>query len=301
VDARPEIDRRSFLRFAAAGGGALALGLRPGTARAATTGSATGARFDNIDGVPLYYWRWKDGTAGRRVERRTFASTPAFHDRLVRWARDLRDLSEQFGGLHGMDRIVTAGLFVNKPGQHGLGQAFDLDQVRWANGAVTPYAREHASTDRRVLRRYLAVDAVSRRHFHWVLDGRYNSDHADHLHMDFGGGAILCDKTSRSDTVFVQQVLNSHLHTRLPISGKWDAATQAAFDESRRRLGVVGDPAVSTADWRYWLLRAASCGFADRDFTAPPPPVADPLADLVDGVVAPVRDGLAELLGLLGA
>ena len=82
---------------------------------------------------------------------------------------------------------------------------------------------------------------MCRRHFHWVLDGGYNADHADHLHMDLGGGAIRCDRTSRSDTAFVQQVLNAHQDARLRRRGV-GPATQAAFEESRRRLGVAGDP-----------------------------------------------------------
>src|SRR5687767_14307124 len=97
---------------------------------------ATERRFNAVDGRPLYYWRWTDGTAGRRVERRTFASTNAFYDRLVAWVRDLRVTADRHGGIRGMDRIVTAGAYVNKPGQHGLGQAIDIDQVRWKNLAI---------------------------------------------------------------------------------------------------------------------------------------------------------------------
>lgn len=292
------IHRRTFLRAGAVGAGVVALGLTAPDAWAAPV-SATERRFSDIDGTPLHYWRWNDGTVGRRTEHRRFSCSADFHDRLVVWIRDLRELASRFGGFRGMDRIVTAGLFVDKPGQHGLGQAFDLDQVRWANGAITPYAREHSSGDRLVVRRYLALDAVCRRHFRYVLDGRYNAAHADHLHMDFGGGAIRCDRSSRSDTVFVQQVLNAHQGAGLAINGSWDRPTQDAFDESRRRLGVGGDPFTSTADWRYWLLRAASCGFAGTDFVAPPPPIADPLRDFVDEVVRETQNGLAELLGLL--
>ena len=295
---RGELDRRTFLRLGTAAAGAAAFGLAAPHADAAPA-SATEARFDQIDGVPLHYWRWTDGTAGRRTQQRTFASTNEFHDRLVRWVRDLRDLSWWFGGFQGMHQIVTAGLFVAKPGHHGLGQAFDLDQVVWANGAITPYAREHASTDRRVVRRYLALDAVCRRHFRYVLDGRYNADHADHLHMDFAGGWLRCDRTSRSDTVFVQQVLNAHQGAGLPISGVWDGATQAAFEDSRRRLGVGGDPSADTVEWRHWLLRAAACGFADVDFAAAPPDIVDPLRDVVDHVLTETEKGLTELLGLL--
>jgi hypothetical protein len=298
-DGSGDLTRRALLARAAALGVGTALGGSLLPKAFAAPESATAARFDALDGVPLHYWRWQDGTAGRRTQHRTFAASLLFYERLLRWVVDLKVLAERHAGLQGMDRIVTAGIFVNKPGQHGLGQAFDLDQVRWANGAITPYAREHLSSDRRTLRRYLALDAVCRRHFRWVLDGRYNADHADHLHMDFGGGAIVCGRDSRSDTVFVQQVLNSHQGAGLAVDGRWGRSTELAFIDSCRRLRVEGDPHTFTPAWRYWLLRAASCSFADVDFAAAPPPELDLLQDLVDDVVGPVQDTLTELLGLL--
>jgi hypothetical protein len=294
------VGRRQFLRLAAVGSGAAALGLRGSGANAQPTPpSATERQFSDLDGTPLYYWRFTDGTAGRRLERRTFASTAVFHDRLISWVRDLRELAFRYGGLQGMERIVTAGLFVRKPGQHGLGQAMDLDQVVWANGAITPYHHEHASPDRVTVRRYLALDAVCRRHFRWVLNGHYNDAHADHLHMDFAGGTLVLQRDSRSETVFVQQVLNEFQGTALPIDGVWGARTQAAFDESRHRLGVEGDPMADPLPWRHWLLRVASCGFADASFGNPPLELPDPLGQLLEPVVGPVQDGLLELLGLL--
>lgn len=303
--ARGQLSRRRLL-----GGAALGLaGVAAGALRApawAAPASATEARFDHLDGVALHYWRFRDGTAGQRTERRTFASSRPFHERLLVWRRDLADVAQRFGGLVGMDRIVTAGLFVDKPGQHGLGQAIDVDQVRWANGAVTPYWREHASGNRTTVRRYLALDAVCRRHFRWVLDGRYNADHEDHLHLDFGGGTVLLDRTSRSETVFVQQVLNAHQGARLAVDGAWGPATQRAFDESLRRLGVAGLPWVSRDAWRFWLFRVAACGFADRGFDAPPSDRRDPLLELLrhldrelDRLLGPLDDRLAEALGLL--
>jgi hypothetical protein len=298
--ARAEIERRRFLQLAAAGAGGMALtgwGAAPAFAAPA---SATEVQFADLDGTPLHFWRFSERTAGRRVEQRTFASTGAFHDRLVRWVQDLRDVAWRFGGFGEMQRIVTAGIFVEKPGQHGLGQAMDLDQVQWANGSVTPYWREHESADPLVVRRYLALDAICRRHFRYVLDGRYNEAHADHLHMDFGGGAIRCDRASRSDTVFVQQVCNAHMDAGLAISGDWDRATNAAFTEAKRRLGVGGDPHTSASEWRWWLFRSASCGFADVDFTAPPADVVDPLRELVDHVGRETLKGVGELAERLG-
>lgn len=244
---------------------------------------ATERRFDTIDGTPIHYWRWTDGTAGRRAEQRTFASTHKFHARLVAWVRDLRSLAAVHGGLHGMQRIISAGAYVNKPGQHGLGQAFDLDEVQWSNGAISPYRRDHASRDRAVVRRYVALDAVCRRHFRWVLDGGYNAAHGDHLHLDFGGGAPRCDPKSTSDTAFVQMACNAHMDARLRVDRIWGRATEAAFNESVRRLAVPGDPRTDAGGWQTWLGRAAACGFANTGFVPPTPP--DPIGDLLRAVL----------------
>jgi hypothetical protein len=292
------VDRRTFLRGAAVTGGAAVLWGAGSVARGAPPG-ATAARFDQLDGVPLYYWRFTDGTAGRRLERRTFASTVDFHQRLVLWVRDLKDLAARYGGLQGMDRIVTAGTFVDKPLEHGKGKAFDLDQVRWGSTAITPYYREHESPDRRVRRRYLALDAVCRRHFHWVLDGRYNADHADHLHLDTAGGALVWDPTARSDAAFVQQAVNAFDGAGIVVDGVYGPATRRAFDRSCRTLGVAGDPHTDPAVWRRWLLLVAACGFADVPFAEAPAERTDPIGELIRPILAPVEDALAELLGLL--
>jgi hypothetical protein len=292
------VDRRTFLRGAAAAGGAAALWGTGAAALGAPPG-ATAARFDQLDGVPLCYWRFRDGTAGRRVERRTFASTVDFHQRLVVWVRDLKDLAARYGGLHGMDRIVTAGTFVDKPLEHGKGAAFDLDQVRWGATAITPYYREHESPDLRVRRRFLALDAVCRRHFHWVLDGRYNADHADHLHLDTAGGALVWDRTARSDAAFVQQALNAFQDARLAVDGAYGPATQRAFDQSCRTLGVPGDPFGDPAVWRRWLLRVAACGFGGVAFAQAPQDRPDPIGELIEPILGPVEDALSEVLGLL--
>lgn len=298
-EASRPIDRRRFLLGASAGLGSLALlGLTSAPAEAAPP-SATERRYDHLDGVPLGYWRWKDGTAGRRVERRTFASTAVLHDRLVRFVKDLRDQSARYGGLVSMNLIVTAGTFVAKPGQHGLGAAFDLDQVRWANGAITPYRREHASPDLRTRRRYLALDAIARRHFHWVLDGGFNADHGDHLHLDLAGGRLVCDTTALSDTAFVQQVCNAFQGSRLPVDRVWGPATQRAFAESCRRLAISGDPTRNVDAYRMWLLRVAACGFADQPFSAAPAVSDDPLAGLIDPILSGVQKVAEDLVAAL--
>ncbi|MGH9246460.1 MAG: extensin family protein [Acidimicrobiales bacterium] len=216
--------------------------------------------FDAIDGRPTYYWRYVDGVP----RRATFYSTYGFYDQLVRWINDMQAVAGP--NLGSVLSIVSAGVYVAKPGQHGLGQALDLDRMQFYHGTCTPYARVHASPERWIRRRYLAVDAVTRRWFRYTLDGWYNAAHADHIHMDFGGLPVRCVKSSRSDTVFVQSACNNFEDAGLAVDGIWGPLTQGAFDQSMQLLEVAGDPHSSSSVWQMWLYRAARHGFADRGF-----------------------------------
>jgi hypothetical protein len=214
--------------------------------------------FSRIDGTPVYYWRSNRGNTSLR----NWQCTQAFYDRLVVWIRDLRSLS-------GADVafLVSAGFYVNKSGQHGQGTAMDLDLVRWAGGRQSsPLDRHHAASNRTLRRRYLAVDAVCRRRFRYVLDGWYNSAHADHIHADFGGLPTVCNKGSRSDAVFVQAMCNNFMGSGLAVDGAWGPLTQAAFDRAKSRLGITGNPHTDYSVWRTMMARVARHGFADQAF-----------------------------------
>lgn len=216
--------------------------------------------FSTIDGTPVYYWR-----AGRpNFTPRNWQCTQAYYDQLVNWIRDLRSLSSAYGSV---TYLVSAGFYVNKPGQHGAGTAMDLDHVEWSSGTVcTPLDRHHSSGDPALRKRYLAVDAVCRRRFHWVLDGWYNAAHQDHIHADFGGLPVNCRKSATSDTFYVQAMCNNFRNAGLAVDGIWGPRTQAAFDGAKAALGVVGDPHTSTGVWQSMLSSIAQHGFANTSF-----------------------------------
>ncbi|MEJ2857111.1 MULTISPECIES: hypothetical protein [unclassified Saccharothrix] len=216
--------------------------------------------FSRIDGTPVYYWRSSRGD----TTLRNWQATQGFYDSLVLWIRDLRSLSSAYGSI---TYLVSAGFYVNKPGQHGAGTAMDLDYVRWSGGQVSaPLDRDHASGTLAVRRRYLAVDAVCRRRFRYVLDGWYNADHADHIHSDFGGLPVRCVKSSESDTRFVQSLCNNFMSSGLVVDGIWGTNTQNAFNTAKSRLGITGDPHTTTSVWQSFLSAAARKGFANQPF-----------------------------------
>ncbi|TDV57560.1 extensin family protein [Actinophytocola oryzae] len=216
--------------------------------------------FSNIDGTPVYYWRSTYGDTSSR----NWQVTQAFYDRMVLWIRDLRSLSSAYGTI---TYLVSAGFYVNKAGQHGAGTAMDLDHVRWSSGTtISPIDRAHASGTQQIRRRYLAVDATCRRRFRYVLDGWYNSEHADHIHSDFEDLPPRCVKGSVSDTVFVQSMCNNFLNSGLAVDGDWGPLTQSAFNTAKSRLGVTGDPHTTSSVWVSMLNTVAQRGFANQAF-----------------------------------
>ncbi len=216
--------------------------------------------FSKIDGTPVYYWRSNRGN----TTARNWNCEQAFYDRLVLWVRDLRSLSSAYGSV---SYLVSAGFYVNKAGQHGAGTAMDLDHVRWSNGNTSsPLDRAHASGTQQIRRRYIAVDAVCRRRFRFVLDGWYNAEHADHIHADFGGLPTTCVKGSSSDCKFVQSMCNNFMNSGLSVDGDWGPLTQSAFNTAKSRLGVTGDPHTSSSVWASMMSSVAQRGFANQAF-----------------------------------
>jgi hypothetical protein len=223
----------------------------------------TSVAFNNIDGVPTYYMRL-DG-----VRRQyTFYCSEAFYQELVTWFREVLWISSQYGGsaYSSIQFLTSAGAYVNKPGQHGQGTAFDLDEIRWSGTWSRPIAHDHASGSLAVRRRYLAVDSVCRRRFRFVLDGWFNAAHHDHIHMDFGGLPPLLRTNSRSDTVFIQSLANNFVGTSQPVDGIWGPQTQGGLDTMMSRLGVSGNPHTDVTTYRIFLTLSARHGFAGLPF-----------------------------------
>ncbi|MDX8028704.1 extensin family protein [Lentzea sp. BCCO 10_0856] len=227
--------------------------------RAAEVGALAMMTFQKIDGTPVYYWRSNRGN----TTVRNWQATDAFYNALVAWIRDLRSLSSSYGSI---SYIVSAGFYVDKPGQHGAGTAMDLDHVRWSNGNVTsPLDQHHASGTAALRKRYLATEAVCRRRFRYVLDGWYNADHRDHIHADFGGMPVRVLKDSEADTKFVQGTCNNFRASGLAIDGIWGPNTQSAFNGLKSALGVTGDPHTSSSVWQGMLSKIATKGFANQN------------------------------------
>jgi hypothetical protein len=220
--------------------------------------------FSAIDGTSIKY-----GSPGSYTVKEVKAER-SFYNQLVSWIGLLRYFGGAYGGSGFSDLrwIGHVGAYVCKPGCHGRGKAIDLNRIQWNGAVVDMYGGDHAAADRTVRRRYLAVDACCRRFFKYTLDGWYNAQHENHIHIDDHTVPIL-SKSSTSDTGFVQAVCNNFNGAGLQVDGVWGAATQTAWKKLNETWGYGGfDPFNSEAAYAEWCNFVMAHGFADRAASA---------------------------------
>jgi hypothetical protein len=218
---------------------------------------ATERVYRTIGGVQLRYVRISPVVAPYYAR-----STSEFEDKLDRFSYNLAFAPPAWYGR--LRWIGTAGAYVNKPGYHGLGRAFDLDIVQWRHAACRPLRGHHAGSRLAHRRRYIAVDALARRWFKYVLDAWYNAAHRDHLHLDDGGGALVFNPGYRSDTVFIQRAANVMIGANLAIDGIYGPRTDAAFHRMKRRADVPHRVSSSPRVYRRFLWRLAIQALRNR-------------------------------------
>lgn len=133
-----------------------------------------------------------------------------------------------------IEAILTAGSYccrciskTNRLSNHSHGDAFDLVGVRWAAAAGREtIVHNWNNSERAMLRR---INACLRLSFATVID-YHRSDHRDHFHCDTNRGQgrnLRAPETLR----FTQEALGVVLNRSLPITGRFDAATQRALVE----------------------------------------------------------------------
>ncbi|MGH1489795.1 MAG: extensin family protein [Acidimicrobiales bacterium] len=224
---------------------------------------ATEKRFNAIDGVSTYYMRDDNS---RKIRPASFSSTDETYDTLVHFKRDL-DAYTRPAGYGAITVIASAGAYVNKPGKHGQGNAFDLDQVRWESGRwCSPIYGVHNHSKQWARLRYYALDAVCRQWFGTVLDGNYNAAHRDHIHAA-RGTRIGLTRSAKSEMKFIQAICNEFAGQNLKIDGAWGPKTSAAFNIMLAEAGLGRlKPFTSVRDYRKLLQRISQNGFRGQTF-----------------------------------
>lgn len=206
-----------------------------------------------LDGVPLFYAR------GVPPRPQSFLVEPNFRDILVRTVQTVRARApESFGGLV---RITSAGAFVQKPGLHGQGRAFDHDAWTFERVDIRPIGRDHAAPSRARRQRYWALVALMRSHSAFVLHGLYNKAHEDHAHQD-NGSSVPFSAGSEATVKLAQAICNDIFGQtpRLAVDGVFGPRSRAAVRQAMIKVELAGDVFDAT-QWRLFLLRSGRLGF----------------------------------------
>jgi hypothetical protein len=207
----------------------------------------------NLDGVPLFYAR--AGTP----RPQSFPVETAFRDVLVATVKSVRFRAPQdFGALVS---ITSAGAFVNKPGAHGQGRAFDHDAWTFENVDIRPLRRDHAAASRALRQRYWALAAIIRSRSAFVLHGEYDAPHQDHIHQDNVALTRAFTTGSRA-AVTLAQAICKHIYgnANLVIDGIFGPVSRAAVRDAMVSVDLPGD-IFDNSQWYLFLLRSGRLGF----------------------------------------
>jgi len=219
--------------------------------------------FDSLSGVPVHYDRPPLAPYGSRGVPHRFHCTDNFETKLNGCFTELWQVCP----LGRAEVITSAGAFVDKPGFHGRGEAFDLDGLHWAGRA---FVTLNYPSDSRF---YLGVEAVLRKHFGTVLDYHYNPAHRDHLHIDTGG-EVGFNRSLKSKVFFLQAALTEVLDIPVGIDGVWGDETSGAAAQALTRLGISGQ-LETKAVWLQFLSQIATRGFGAAPVITIEPTVAE--------------------------
>lgn len=245
--------------------------------------------FTHLAGVPVHYDRFQDPqfTYGTRGKPFRFHCTEGFQQKLEAFFGELWDVCP----LGRAEVITSAGAYVDKPGDHGLGRGFDIDGIFWENRT---FITKQYPQDRRF---YLGVEAVLRKHFGTVLNFEFNAAHQDHFHIgDLSDPGFVAGHRSR--VLFLQMIL-SHLFGRpVAVDGAIGRETNGAARDLLVDMNMASPQQIETASalharlgdvWFTLLDRAAGAGFSETVAT----PAADPTPlELIEQVYAVVEHEL---------
>lgn len=209
--------------------------------------------INNILGVPLFYER------GSNPGPRQFPVASSLRPILEAIVKQVQERAP--AGFGRLQRISSAGMFVQKPGAHGQGRACDWDRLVFANLKISPIEHQHESPSLAKRMRYWAFGAICRSNCAFVLHGLYNAAHGDHYHTDNFTG-VAFNRQSEATVKLLQAILNDiHRHTpRLDTDGDYGQESRTAFGQAMEQLQLTGS--IDDVEvWRKFLRRSARLGF----------------------------------------
>ena len=190
----------------------------------------------------------------------SFQYDPTFYSRLEAWA-SYHYIHSPVSWLN-PGKLYSYGAYVNKPGAHGSGRAFDLSRLYLTvNGASTPVCSARydiwrtytGSTLTTYRKRYWGTAAGIFRHFQYVLTYLYDTDHWNHIHIDnlvSGSGNSVFSTSSTTQVQFVQaSLVYVWGYTAVSIDGAYGPQTSDYASRALDRSGSTGS-LTALANWQ---------------------------------------------------
>lgn len=239
--------------------------------------------INQINGIPLHYARLTQHPYGTRGEQRNFSIETGF---LTVLQNALQEVFENCP-LGTPELITTAGIFVNKPGQHGHGKAFDLDAVFWKEETLVTMNFIHQKE------LYLGIESFLRKHFGIVLNYLY-PDHKDHWHVDISV-PVDFNETSKSETLYVQAVLKYIYKEEVLVDGIWGRQTAGVVKKTFERLGI-SQPITTKANYLKFLDITGKVAFRLYEEKTTPMHLLHNLTEIIEGLPQPNKIAVREAL-----
>lgn len=220
--------------------------------------------FDNLGGIPCYYARknaaYADPSLCAKSRRRKIE--PAFRRQLTAAILEIAALMRPQLGV--LEAITSGGAYVEKPGFHRLGRAFDLGGLVWNDGVYTCLAAADVmdgigdDSPRRELRDlfvYLAAESVLRKWFGTVIGIHYDKAHRNHLHID-NGTPVEYRKSGKGSGTRVRYLQVTLTHVWQANCGAPDGEegpkTRAAMGQVLREFGISPIKLQPPSNWIHY-------------------------------------------------
>lgn len=239
--------------------------------------------IQNINDIPLHYARTTYHTYGTRGEQRNFQVEETFLDILKTAFKEVFENCP----LGIPEVITTAGIYVNKIGQHSHGRAFDLDAIFWKNESLVTLNFIHQKE------LYLGIESFLRRHFGIVLNYFY-PNHKDHWHLDISV-PVDFNQSSKSETLYVQMALKYIYGEEVIIDGIWGPQTSGMVKTVFGKL-EISLPITTKINYLKFLQLTGKIAFELAQRKASPLRLLDNLTEVVEDLPIQNRNPVFEAL-----
>lgn len=275
-DSRAGLSRRRVLTGGLALGAAMvAGGAGAGTAAAGIAAISSYSSIGTNPRLPMRRRTSWQTVGGRTIgyhspaAGQSFGFDTTFHSMCDSWVNYTSTMWGRFSGTGTRPAWVgTAGVYVNKPGNHGTGNAFDLTALYFANGGyIDCYYSHQWSAPANHQRWYLGLAWCGRRFFPELGIVGTGGGHDNHIHLGRyknGSASLLFSKTAW-DTWLMQRTCRVLMQVNIALDGRWGSQTESYYRTLMSRLGLGGyNPFGNMSHFASMVYAIAARGMASR-------------------------------------